>query len=50
MYENERNKLEGTKMTLSQQIDALESAVGNMEVFHVLNQSAVAMKTIRGNM
>jgi Snf7 len=50
MYENERAKLGGTKITLEQQIYALESAVVNMEVFQVLGQSAATMKNIRGNM
>lgn len=50
MYEGEVSKLQGARITMDQQIMALESASVNIETFKALQSGAQAMKAVRGNM
>lgn len=50
LYEAEVSKLQGAKITLESQINALESAVVNIETFYAMNAGKNAMKTIRKDM
>jgi len=50
MYEGEVAKLQGARITMDQQIMALESASVNIETFKALQSGAQAMKAVRGNM
>ena len=49
MYEGEVAKLQGARITMDQQIMALESASVNIETFKALQSGAQAMKAVRGN-
>ena len=50
MFEAEVMKLQGAKITLESQINALESAVVNIETFHAMKRGADELKGIRGNL
>ena len=50
LYESEVLKLQGARITLDSQINALESAVVNIETFQAMQKGANALKGIRGNM
>lgn len=49
MYEGEVAKLQGARLTLEQEIFALESAAVNIGTFKAMAQGANAMQGIRGN-
>ena len=50
MYETEIMKLQGARITLDQQIMALESASVNITTLKAMSSGAAAMKQLRGNM
>jgi charged multivesicular body protein 4 len=50
MFEAEILKLQGARITLDSQINALESAAVNIETLKAMNAGAKAMKQVRGNM
>jgi charged multivesicular body protein 4 len=50
MFESEIMKLQGARITLDSQINALESAAVNIETLKAMNAGAKAMKQVRGNM
>jgi charged multivesicular body protein 4 len=50
LYEAEISKLQGARITLENQIMALEGAAVNVETFKAFEASAQAMRGIRGNM
>lgn len=47
MYEGEISKLQGTRITLESQINALESAAVNIETFRAIQAGAGQMKAMR---
>jgi charged multivesicular body protein 4 len=49
MYEAEVQKLQGARITLDNQILALESAAVNIQTFKAIDQGAKAMREVRGN-
>jgi charged multivesicular body protein 4A/B len=49
MYEAEVTKLQGARITLENQIMALESASVNIETFRAMKSGAAAMKQMRGD-
>jgi charged multivesicular body protein 4 len=50
MYESETAKLQGARITMESQINALESAAINIDVFTAMNQGTKALKAARGNL
>jgi len=50
MYESELLKLESRRMTLEQEVNAIESANMNMETMKAMKQGAEALKGIHGNL
>jgi charged multivesicular body protein 4A/B len=50
LYEQEIEKLQGTRMQLETQINTLESANMNAETMAALRKGADALKHIHGNM
>jgi charged multivesicular body protein 4 len=50
MYEAEVEKLNGTRMTLENQILALESATLNVEIIKSMREGADAMRATRGTL
>ena len=50
MFEAEVMKLQGAKITLEGQVNALESAVVNIETFQAMKRGTDALKGIRGNL
>jgi charged multivesicular body protein 4A/B len=50
MFEAEVTKLQGAKITLESQVNALESAVVNIETFHAMKKGADALTGLRGNL
>ena len=49
MYEAEVTKLQGARITMDSQINALESATVNIETFKAMQSGASALRNIRGN-
>lgn len=50
LYEDEIAKLHGARITLENQIMALEGAAVNVETFRAMESGAQAMRAVRGNM
>ncbi|EPQ27625.1 uncharacterized protein PFL1_04763 [Pseudozyma flocculosa PF-1] len=50
VYENELDKIAGTRMTLETQVNAIESANMNFETMQAMRQGAAALKSIHGSM
>mmetsp|Transcript_4317 Transcript_4317/g.9036 ORF Transcript_4317/g.9036 Transcript_4317/m.9036 type:complete len:215 (-) Transcript_4317:159-803(-) len=50
MFENEITKIQGARMTLEQQMMALENAAMNMQTFGAMNEGKQALKAARGGM
>merc|ERR1719198_949232 len=50
MFENEITKIQGARMTLEQQIMALENAAMNMQTFEAMNMARASMVSARGHM
>jgi len=50
LYEGEINKLQGARITLENQVIALESSAVNVETFRAMEAGAAAMRGVRGNL
>eukprot|EP00618_Florenciella_parvula_P008366 CAMPEP_0119475716 /NCGR_PEP_ID=MMETSP1344-20130328/6495_1 /TAXON_ID=236787 /ORGANISM="Florenciella parvula, Strain CCMP2471" /LENGTH=277 /DNA_ID=CAMNT_0007509301 /DNA_START=204 /DNA_END=1038 /DNA_ORIENTATION=- len=50
MFENEITKIQGARLTLEQQMLALENAAMNMQTFGAMNEGKQALKAARGGM
>lgn len=49
-YENELDRIAGTRMTLETQVNAIESANMNLETMSAMRKGADALKTIHGSL
>jgi len=49
-YENELDRIAGTRMTLETQVNAIESANMNLETMQAMRRGADALKNIHGSL
>ena len=50
VYENELDRLAGTRMTLETQVNAIENANMNLETMRAMQRGSAALKGIHGSM